>query len=272
MRKPPPASVLAAFGIAEPPVSLSGGQGEAFRCGDLVLKPAGDAAEVAWLAKVHAQVGQTGFRMARPVPAAGGAWTIDGWWAQTVLEGQHGYDRWFDVFAACRAFHAALARLPRPAFLDLKHDPWAVADRAAWDEAVIDPHPRLAPAVATLTALLRPTTLPSQVIHGDFFSNVLFADGLPPAVIDMSPYFRPASFAIAVTAFDALVWYEAPPTILDDLAAEPDIDQMLVRAALRRVLELDGHWRQNGRDLLAEVDAYAPAIGLIASRVQAGSR
>jgi len=36
--------------------------------------------------------------------------------------------------------------------------------------------------------------------------NVLFADASPPAVIDFSPYWRPAGLALAVAAVDALMW------------------------------------------------------------------
>ena len=260
----PAAHVLAAFGVRGPLEGLVGGQGQAVRCGDLILKPGDNPAEVGWLAELHDASRQDGFRLARPVPAADGAWVVDGWWAQTALEGEHDDDDWPGRFAACRAFHAGVAHLPRPAFLHAKQDPWALADRMAWGEAPVAPLPRLAPAVARLTALLRPTRSPSQVIHGDIGRNLLFADGLPPAVIDMSPYFRPAAFALAVAAIDALVWEAAPPEILDDLVEEPEIDQMLVRAALRRILELDGHWRQSARDHLDDVDSYDSVMPLIA--------
>ena len=35
---------------------------------------------------------------------------------------------------------------------------------------------------------------------------MLFADASPPAVIDFSPYWRPAGLALAVAAVDALMW------------------------------------------------------------------
>lgn len=46
--------------------------------------------------------------------------------------------------------------------------------------------------------------------------------GLPPAVIDWPPYFRPAAFALAVAAVDALCWTGAPTRLLDDWADLPE--------------------------------------------------
>jgi hypothetical protein len=35
---------------------------------------------------------------------------------------------------------------------------------------------------------------------------VLFHDGLPPAIIDFTPYWRPVGYASAIVVADALVW------------------------------------------------------------------
>ena len=129
-----------------------------------------------------------------------------------------------------------LARVRRPAsVLDARTDPWARADRIAWGEL---PAGDLAavPAVARLLAARRPVGAPSQLVHGDLTGNVLFADGLPPAVIDFSPYWRPTAFASAVVAVDAVVWFDADPGLLRTVAALPDGPQLLVRALLFRLL------------------------------------
>jgi len=57
-----------------------------------------------------------------------------------------------------------------------------------------------------LAAALEPVEARSQLIHGDLTGNVLFAEHLPPAIIDLSPYWRPTSFASAIVIADALVW------------------------------------------------------------------
>jgi uncharacterized protein (TIGR02569 family) len=83
---------------------------------------------------------------------------------------------------------------------------------------------------------MRPVRLPSQLVHGDMAGNVLFAAGQSPAVIDFSPYWRPPGYALAVAAVDLLVWSGAPPGILDELTGEPEIDQLLLRALVFRVV------------------------------------
>jgi hypothetical protein len=52
-------------------------------------------------------------------------------------------------------------------------------------------------------------------VHGDLTRNVLFSPALPPAVIDISPYWRSPEFAEAVVIADALCWHGASPALLD---------------------------------------------------------
>ena len=94
----------------------------------------------------------------------------------------------------------------------------------------------LAAQLRSLLAVLRPVRLPAQLIHGDLGGNVLFAAGEPPAVIDFSPYWRPAGLALAVAAVDALTWSGADPVILGELADQPDLDQLLARAHVGRLV------------------------------------
>jgi hypothetical protein len=51
-------------------------------------------------------------------------------------------------------------------------------------------------------------------LHADLTNNVLFAPGLPPAVIDISPYWRPPAYAEGVVVADALCWHDAPASLL----------------------------------------------------------
>jgi len=85
-------------------------------------------------------------------------------------------------------------------------------------------------------------------------------------VIDISPYWRPAGFALAVVIVEALVWEGALPNLLDLAGSEPEFDQLLARAALRRILELDAHYRLRGVDHLGQIDAYAALLSLIERR------
>lgn len=74
----PPVGVQSAFRCQAQPVSLPGGQGAAFRCGDIILKPCSDIEEARWIAQLHLDVQQVGFRLPQPVSATGGEWVIDG--------------------------------------------------------------------------------------------------------------------------------------------------------------------------------------------------
>jgi len=237
----PSDDVIAAFGGRGPAAALGGGQGRTFVAGDVVLKPVADVAEATWAAEVLGSVEEDGFRVARPLRGTGGAWVVGGWTAFERVDGEHRTwgGPWPDVVEACGRFHAALASVARPPWLDRRRHHFAVADRMAWGEEAADLPSPVAEAVARLRALLRPVTAPDQVVHGDFAGNVLFADGLPPAVIDFSPYWRPAGYPTALTVVDAVLWYGQDVSLTLRAAAVPELDQLLVRGLLFR-LAVDG--------------------------------
>jgi len=235
---PPPAHVLAAFGASGDPELLGGGQGSAWRSGALVLKPLDRAMspeELEWQGTVLGALREDGFRVPRPRRARDGSALVDGWCAWEHLEGRHEERRWADVIAVGDCFHAALAGVPRPALLDARTDHWAIGDRVAWGELPAAGFARVKHLPRLLDAL-RPIDAPSQLVHGDLTGNVLFAPGLPPAVIDFSPYWRPTAFASAVVVGDALAWEGADESLLDAVAHVDDFPQFLLRALIYRIV------------------------------------
>jgi len=104
-----------------------------------------------------------------------------------------------------------------------------------------------------------PVDLRSQVVHGDLPGNVLFADGLPPAIIDWPVYWRPPSWAAAVAVADALCWYGARPDVAARWSHLPEWGQMLVRALIYRIVT---HDRAFGWTV-DQLDAYRPAIRVV---------
>jgi prepilin-type processing-associated H-X9-DG protein len=149
--------------------------------------------------------------------------------------------RWPELIAVSGALHAALAGIPVPRWRVTREIPWTIGDQVAWGER--DPSPLLGPAAGSLAgqvrrllAALRPVDLPDQLIHADLAGNVLFADGSPPAVIDFSPLHRPAGLPLAVVGVDALMWHGARPEALGQLAGEPELDQLLARALIYRLV------------------------------------
>ncbi|MDI3406978.1 TIGR02569 family protein [Streptomyces cavernicola] len=268
-QEPPSLAVLAAFGSEGPARPLPGGQGGTWCADGIVLKRTGLRTETAWRANtLNALPKSNEFRIAPPVRSMDGTWTAGGWEAWRLVPGTADERRVDDVVRAGLAFHAALAELPRPAFLDERDDPWTRADRFSWGYAAGSAEAVTAeqgvPArdfdlVAPLIAARAP--LPedaSQVVHGDLLGNVLFADadGLPPAIIDWPAYWRPTGWASAVAVVDALCWHGAEPSVLDHWEHVPHWRQLLVRALLFRIathLHLDG-------DLES---AYRPVIDLV---------
>lgn len=225
-----PDRVLDAFGLSGAQVSLAGGMGGSVLVRGAVLKPDGDDVEATWLGNLQHRLHADGVRTPRPLQAADGRWVVDGWTAAAYLPGTEQPDRWGDVIAASRPFHHALAHEPRPALLDARTHRWAHADRVAWSETDQD----LGVLGQKLTSRYADVHLPSQLVHCDLSGNMLFHDVEPPAVIDLSLYWRPVPYAEAIVAVDAYLWYDAGPEVLD-LIDHPDARQLLLRATVFRL-------------------------------------
>lgn len=234
-RPAPPAGVLRAFVVGAEPLALAGGQGRSWVAGDIVLKPVEDVEEAEWVAAVTDGLHEDGFRVASPLRSRGGGWVVDGWAAWRRVEGEHEPGRWGEIVRAGEAFHRAVSQVPEPPFIARRRNPWSWGDRVAWGES---PARRFARArhLGRLLGALRPVALPRQVMHGDLPGNVLFAPGLAPAVIDFAPYFRPAGFASAIVVGDALTWYGADESILEDVSRIEELPQLLLRALVYRIV------------------------------------
>lgn len=234
---PPSAAAILSFkGDPARLHSLPGGRGHAWAAGDVVLKPLDlSLQELAWQWRVLPELHPGQVRLAPPRRAVAGDLVVEGWTAWERLEGRHQPGRWEEIIAAGDRFHQALARVPRPSFLDLRTSPWAIADRIAWEE-----HPPgrygAAAGVDRLVRLRCPVAGVSQCVHGDLTGNVLFAAGLAPGVVDFSPYWRPAVFATAVVVGDALLFEDAPPALAEAHREEPGFPQALIRALLFRLI------------------------------------
>ena len=267
--------MLTAFGLAGAvPARLSGGQGTAWRAGPVVLKPADSLQEGRWFADLYDTLAGPGFRVPRPVRARSGDWVALGWagyqWVPGTPADWSGVSpRWPELVAVSRALHAALAGVTVPSWRRTVQNPWTIGDAVAWGER--DPDPLLGPAAGPLAGqvrrlfpVLRPVDLPGQLIHADLAGNVLFADGLPPAVIDFSPLERPAGLPLAVVAVDALMWRRARPEVLGQLAGEPELGQLLARALIYRLVT-EIVMRAGTPGIEAAAEAAAPVADLVAA-------
>lgn len=233
----PPRSVLELFGATEALIRLPTGRGTAWRSGDLVLKPLNMTHRMLhWQARVLAGlVDRDDFRVSPPIRARDGSLCVAGWTCWPYLAGDHPGREWPEVIAAGQAFHAALAPLARPGFLDDRTDDWAIADRVAWGELPLDVGERDG-SMGELARRLAPVDQHNQLIHGDLTGNVLLHERLPPAIVDFSAYWRPPNYASAIIVADAMLWHEADSSVIDAAGHVADLPQMLLRALLFRLV------------------------------------
>ena len=257
----PASSVLEAFGISGTLVSLDGGRGTSWRAGDAVFKPLDRSVEsLAWQAEVFSSLSRDGFRVSTPLRAADGSFVVEGWSAGEALDGRHEKGRWPEIIAVGERFHAAMSGVPRPDFISGYTDPWAIGDRVAWGELPASDFAHVK-HLTRLASALKPVEAKSQLIHGDLTGNVLFDERLPPAIIDLAPYWRPPAYASAIIVGDALVWEGADETILDAVAHIEDFNQHLLRALIYRAVT-DRLFRLDEPIRPDEDDPYLPAVEL----------
>ncbi len=234
----PTEGVLAAYGVAGlHPEQLEGGMGTTWRVEDVVLKPVGDDPVHAWVCDLLAGWACEAVRVPEPLRAPDGSWQHDGWAAHAFVPGttaRAGDDP--DRFrAGAKAFHAATARLAPPAAFGDRTDVWARAERVAFDGAEPEGSEEVVALAHRARRALLPLDLTDQVVHGDLGGNTLWHDDLPPAVIDVSPYFRPPGWSLAVVAMDAVCWEGADPSLVDRWSDVEEWDQLLLRAVVFRI-------------------------------------
>ncbi len=247
--------MLAAFGLSDVRAVPLGASWEGgWRCGEVVLSLVADHARAAWSARVRETLFVDGVRLARPVRSTDGRYVVSGWRADTFVAGAP-EPRHDEVVSAAVRLHEATGKLERPRFLTQGPTaPWAdvdvfiAADRAAWEERPLHsvvPGTAAAPATAEaqrsvdlidqLAALRKPTKSPNQLVHGDLYGTVLFAGTAAPGITDITPYWRPASWAAGVVVVDALSWGEADDGLIERWDALPEWPQMLLRALIFRL-------------------------------------
>lgn len=211
----PPEHVLATFGLKDTePEPLGTGWEGGFKCGEVVLSVIADHARAAWSAKVRETLFIDGVRLARPVRSTDGRYVVSGWRADTFVAGTP-EPRHDEVVSAGVRLHEATAKLERPRFLtQAPVPPWSdvdvfiAADRAAWEDRPLQslpPGARVSPGSADgersadllnqLAGLRKPTKSPNQLVHGDLYGTVLFSGTAAPGITDITPYWRPTSWA-----------------------------------------------------------------------------
>lgn len=251
----PPEHVIKTFGLdEEEPVELGEHWSGGWRFGEVVLSQVPDHARAAWSATVREDLYVDGLRIARPVRSTDGRYVVSGWRADSYIAGSP-EPRHDEVVSLANRLHQETADLERPRFLQQQPGPpytdvdvFVAADRAAWEDVPLKTaraagmdQPTSPDGVTslemvkTLATLRRKVDIESQLVHGDLFGSVLFAGSAAPGITDITPYWRPASWAAAVVVVDALAWGGADDALIERWEELPEWPQMLLRALLFRL-------------------------------------
>jgi uncharacterized protein (TIGR02569 family) len=255
----PSIETQAEFGAVGTASKLEGGRGTVWRVGDVTLKPLDVLPEeLLWLdevARKHSFGSE--LRLSLPIRSRSEKLIVDGWTAFPYLTGEHQPGRWLELAKIARQFATLFSDVLRPEFVDMRTHTWARADRFAWgeDDGGL---PIAVHHVADLLGAGRQVFDPSGIIHGDLTGNVLFDSALSPAVIDLTVYWRPVNYSVAVIAADAVCFEGAPLSLLETISPARDFPQYLVRALLFRLVADC----LNGRPA-SEYGVYDSAVGRV---------
>lgn len=261
--------ILEAFHLKGGPVRLAGGGGKTYRVDDAVLKHTRDEQMMSWLAEITENLKSDKFRVPKPLKSRENTWVYQGWIAHRFEEGRYYDDKYAESIMVCRDFHKAIAGIPKPDFFDRRTDVFHLADKMAWGELSLPDFSLTNVPLKRLFGSMQELNLPKQLIHGDWGpGNILFHDQLVPAVIDISPYFRPADFPVPVMMIDALAEGSVSAAILDLGRNIKHFDQLLRRALARRILEWVGFAMhpENDQDRTPEIFKRLDLIDLVLGR------
>ena len=101
-------------------------------------------------------------------------------------------------------------------------------------------------------------SMTSQLIHGDLnHMNVLVASGMPVGFIDLTPFWAPVDFALAMFA-NWIGPRRGYPSILKHFEDIPHFEQLLIRASIRMLMVvsyLNGveKWEDSPENMAAEL-------------------
>ncbi|KAF5625705.1 hypothetical protein F52700_9071 [Fusarium sp. NRRL 52700] len=257
MSQPPPPDVLDAFGAEGCLIHVPGGRGLCYRTWQgILLRPSDDDKEseyISALCKSLLELYPNEYRIAGPIPASESpsGYVCDGWTAWEYLEGKATPQGNFDILIrACRAFHADVMKLAteKPMFLSMRQNRFTEADLVTWEEKKLDDVERIngdimatiQPILDQLLKLRQPfrEEIKKQLVHGDLTGNVLFdpENNNPPAIIDITLYWRPAEYAEAIIVADGLIWLNEDRKLVEMFGTDHTRIQLLMRALYWRCL------------------------------------
>ncbi|APT93072.1 hypothetical protein CPHO_09450 [Corynebacterium phocae] len=188
-----------------------------WKVGDVVYSHAANHA--GWSAKVRERLAIPGARVARPVIATNGRFTVGGWKATQFIPG-HLARRIDETAQLAQRVERAMEEAGVTVPVD-RQDIFARAERAAWEETGELYHPVSQQLVAG---------------HADLLGTTIYEGLNPPAVVDLVPTAapRPRGYTCALVVVDGLINGAVDEAICDRFSYIADFDQLLLRAAAYR--------------------------------------
>jgi uncharacterized protein (TIGR02569 family) len=259
--------VLSLYKVYSKPERMMGGEGNSFKVGNFVFKPVDDKQEATWRAELMNSIEEKGFRVPHPIKSINNNWIEKNWCVYKFVKGKESKSRWKEKIEISRIFHRTLSTFSKPDFIDATNNPWAVADRMVWGKTKLVYGKKLKLYLDPLIKKLKPVLLENQLIHGDMTGNILFDDNLPPAIIDMSPYWHPSEYATAIIIVDSIVWDNAPNSLITEIANNDQNNQLLLRALIWRIKTTEEYVSHYSKGSLEKLDYYNKFINLIHKRI-----
>ncbi len=236
------------FGSDEEPVLFLDTHG-VYRAGNIIIKPILEKIESEELAEIINQLPVSEkIRIPKPIKSINGNWIEEGYVAWTYLEGKEVGGRYKDKIEVCDFFTKIFQDVSKPKFIEARNNPWAIADRVTWGELKIQYEEKFQNIINVIQPILKPNNLSYQIIHGDITRNIIFNEKEFPGVIDLTLYWRPKDYAKALLIVDAITWEDTNLDVYNLVVDVPEINQLLLRAGLRRIIEQPEHVKYFGKN------------------------
>lgn len=227
----PPDEVLDLFAVPSHVRRIPGRRGSSVVAGDLLLTPHRDPATQEWLsprlarlaAAVDTRPGRRrrDLRIAMPVPARDGSWTVRGWGAARFEPGTVACQDAAVAVAAGRVLHAELAAAfeTPPVRLSTLRAAGGEPERLAFGA----PFTMLASVAGLPGAQIVRRVEPyldqrelgaDQLVHTRVATTLLLDEAGAPVVADVAPAWRPVAWAEALSLVDAVAHLHGDPEAL----------------------------------------------------------
>lgn len=242
--------------------ALPGGQNEAAKAGDLVLKPIHETEKYLWLARCLNKIDFENLQIAIPVRSRDGNFIENSIGATRYYEATFLPNRLETKLDTCRRLNKMISNVPKPDDFDSWENPWTRAQSLAWSQSGSS-NMEVPDEIKTLLEMRTPLKMPHQLVHVDLAGNILFDCSDNPVVIDFTPGFYPKEYAEVILLIDSIAWYGGSMENLSLLKLEEELkSQLIVRALIFRLgVPLFSETAKDKKNYQTNFDGYRGIVG-----------